>query len=198
MLACLLARLLSARLLLPSLPVDQRGCSACALLWSCCAGKSFGFVGEDLAMHRITDDQLVQCFKGRTNIAFVFLNGCGTTSVCRRLQLECGIPVVLGWDDDEVPSQQCLAMVRVLSVCSGDRVRLSCLLCLRGSCFVCPADSARLDSLFGAVLCLVAVVHVHSPAVPGSDVLLRLRRRNGCLQEAVSSVRTGSAAAGPD
>ncbi len=119
MLACLLARLLSARLLLPSLPVDQRGCSACALLWSCCAGKSFGFVGEDLAKHRITDDQLVQCFKGRTNIAFVFLNGCGTTSMCRRLQLECGIPVVLGWDDDEVPLQQQLAMVRVC-MCESD------------------------------------------------------------------------------
>jgi hypothetical protein len=117
-LACLLACFLFA-CFRRRLPVHQRGCYTCALLWCCCAGKSFGFVGEDLAKHRITDDQLVQCFKGRTNVAFVFLNGCGTTSVCRRLQLECGIPVVLGWDDDEVPLQQQLAMVRVC-MCESD------------------------------------------------------------------------------
>lgn len=67
---------------------------------------------EALVLHRITDDDLVKCFKDRPNIKFVFLNGCSTTPVCRRLQLECGIPVVMGWDDDEVPSQQFLAMVR--------------------------------------------------------------------------------------
>ena len=68
-------------------------------------------MGEDLTLHRVSDDEVVQAFKGRPGLAFVFLNGCGTTRVCRRLQLECGIPVVMGWDDAVVPSQQCLSMV---------------------------------------------------------------------------------------
>ena len=75
-------------------------------------GKSFGIVRPDLRLHRITDDEMVECFKGRPNVQFVFLNGCDTTGLCRRLQLECGIPVVMGWDDKVVPSQQLMAMVR--------------------------------------------------------------------------------------
>jgi hypothetical protein len=96
----------------------------------CCTGKVFGLVGEDLALHCVTDDQLVQCFKGRRNVAFVFLNGCGTTSVCRRLQLECGIPVVLGWDDNEVPLQQQLAMVCACAKPSACLGGVSAKLCL--------------------------------------------------------------------
>ncbi len=121
LLSCFLLACFFRRCLWISVGVVLVHCSGVA-----CAGKSFGFVDEDLALHRITDDQLVQCFKGRTNIAFVFLNGCGTTSVCRRLQLECGIPVVLGWDDDEVPLQQQLAMVRVCMCESGVGGRWAC------------------------------------------------------------------------
>jgi hypothetical protein len=80
--------------------------------WLLLSGASFGIVRPDLRLHRITDDEMVECFKGRPNVQFVFLNGCDTTGLCRRLQLECGIPVVMGWDDEVVPSQQLMAMVR--------------------------------------------------------------------------------------
>jgi hypothetical protein len=92
------------------------------------AGQSFGFVGEDLALHRVTDDEVVECLKGHS-LVFVFLNGCGTSALSRRVQLECGIPVVMGWDTASVPARQRLAMVGVFPCgvwCVGGGVSRGC------------------------------------------------------------------------
>jgi hypothetical protein len=64
----------------------------------------------------VRDDDLVECLKRvsrSTPVEFVFLNSCNTLSLCRRLQLECDIPVVLGWSHPAVPAHHCLAMVSV-------------------------------------------------------------------------------------
>ena len=53
----------------------------------------------DFVSHCISDDDFVSAFRSTTSIVFVLLSGVGTSPVGRRLQLECGIPVVLAWDD---------------------------------------------------------------------------------------------------
>jgi hypothetical protein len=67
-------------------------------------------MGPGLTRHHVTDDELVASLRGR-NLLFVFLNGGGTMALCRRVQLECGIPVVMGWDAMSTSSQR-LVMVR--------------------------------------------------------------------------------------
>ena len=76
----------------------------------------------------ISEQGLVDTLRGRGSLAcgpggieFLFLNSCASTPVCRQLQSECGIPVVLGWSGAVVPVQQCLAMVRA---CICQRVSL--------------------------------------------------------------------------
>jgi hypothetical protein len=66
----------------------------------------------------VTDDQLVAALSGRGALAtpagleFVFLNACNSLGVCRRIQDECSVPVVVGWNKVAVPAQQCFVMVR--------------------------------------------------------------------------------------
>jgi hypothetical protein len=62
----------------------------------------------------MSDGELVEILRpapGGSSIEVVFLNGCGTWELCKILQAECGIPVVLGWESTIVPEQQCMSMV---------------------------------------------------------------------------------------
>ena len=70
------------------------------------AGR-FVFRLETGVVEFLTDDQLVDALRERglnsdivsdkRTIEFVFLNASNTKDLCRRLQNECGIPVVMGW-----------------------------------------------------------------------------------------------------
>ena len=69
---------------------------------------------------RITDDQLVAALAERGQLycaedagsQLVVLSTCGSINVARRLQAECGVPVVVAWEDEQVPAKQCVVMVR--------------------------------------------------------------------------------------
>ena len=81
--------------------------------------NAFFFYSKDGAVRLLRDDELVAALSGRgllnpigdekRALEFVFLNGCNTADLCLRLQSECGIPVVLGWDGI-VPSPRALVM----------------------------------------------------------------------------------------
>ncbi len=72
----------------------------------------------------MTDGELMDCLRPVAGsdlpaLEFLFLNGCGTWSLCMALQQDCGIPVVLGWADAVVPEQQRLTMVRMEATAVG-------------------------------------------------------------------------------
>jgi len=73
----------------------------------------FTFNLSDGSPRYLGDDELVVALTGRgllnpigdekRTIEIVFLNGCNTADLCKRLQNECGIPVVLGWNEIVYP-----------------------------------------------------------------------------------------------
>lgn len=79
----------------------------------------FTFYFPDGSTRDLTDDELVAALTGRgtlspvrdekRTIELVFLNGCNTKALCERIQAECDVPVVLGWDG-KVVSQRALTM----------------------------------------------------------------------------------------
>jgi hypothetical protein len=100
-----------------------------AVLAFCTPDDTFELSGTG----HITDDELVDSFKGRGlshggNLEFMFLNSCGTMVVAQRLQRECGVPVVVGWVEPRIPAKQCVTMVSDTPGCSADVVVLLLLL----------------------------------------------------------------------
>jgi len=92
-------------------------------------GGRFIFRLETGNQEFLTDDELVAALTGRglnsdaasdrRTIEFVFLNASNTKDLCMRLQNECGIPVVMGWEG-EVPQKYTVSMsflfLRMLSL----------------------------------------------------------------------------------
>lgn len=114
---------------------DAQGLTTCfpaycgSTLIRCCGcmfhvSDQVGFVFSKAAPGKpavaMTDEDLVECFRGvgalhcgfDTGVEFLFLNACGTAALAKRLHVECGIPVVIGWRSPATPANQCLALVR--------------------------------------------------------------------------------------
>jgi hypothetical protein len=62
----------------------------------------------------VTDRELEAMVLAAPFLEFVFLNGCGTLDMGRRLVEDAKVPVVLAWESPRVPSQHCLTMVCVI------------------------------------------------------------------------------------
>ncbi|MBM3894696.1 hypothetical protein FJ366_03835 [Candidatus Dependentiae bacterium] len=94
------------------------------------ADGRFIFHFDDLPDQILTDQELVKALVGRglacdvesenRTIEFVFLNGNATYDLCCRLQSECGIPVVVGWKEEDAFSSRAYIMgaffMRLLSL----------------------------------------------------------------------------------
>lgn len=75
--------------------------------------QAYGFSKkDDSEILRISDDEVVEAFKGRPYITVVVCMGSTTLPLCRRLQIECGIQVVLGWENED-PLERALMAVMV-------------------------------------------------------------------------------------
>ncbi len=59
----------------------------------------------------MAEESVAEAIRSMSSLQLLFANGCKTLGWCRRVQDECRIPVVIGWEAEAVPDRLCVAMV---------------------------------------------------------------------------------------